>query len=75
MPEFFVRTLEQVEGTYQVEAESEKAARAKFDQPGLDWTGVEQVDFMTFHVEVQEVRLDPSSQSTVPLTDDEKNVH
>lgn len=56
--QFVVTTRETVEGTYLVTAESEEAARAKFDrQPGrlIDWAGVDQTDYMAYEVEIDKV--------------------
>lgn len=53
-----VVTHESVEGRYLVTAESEEAARAKFDRaPGrqIDWAGVEQTDYMAYEVAVESV--------------------
>jgi hypothetical protein len=57
MKTYIITTVERVEGTYEVRADSEIEARAKFiPQPGrlIDWSGVEQVDYMAFAVEVRD---------------------
>lgn len=54
---FIVTTAERVEGRYEVEATSEAEARAKFDDKRrlIDWTGVEQIDYMAYEVAVESV--------------------
>jgi hypothetical protein len=55
-----VTTWEQVEGTYLVEAETEDAARAKFNaQRGKlsDWDRVEQVNYRVFDVQLESVEV------------------
>lgn len=59
--QFVVITHESVEGRYLVTAESESAARAKFERtPGrqVDWEGVEQTDYMAYEVEIESVTAD-----------------
>jgi hypothetical protein len=57
-----VKTHEDVEGTYLVEADSPEEARAHFGDPRIDWESVEQIDYMAFGCEVREV------ESTHPNT-------
>lgn len=56
MGTYEIHTRETVEGVYRVEAESEDAAKAKFERrhsgPLIDFTGVEQVEYMAYNVAV-----------------------
>lgn len=58
MPKFIVKTEEHVTGTYLVEAADEAEARSRFRDdrlPHIDWTQVEQIDYMAYTCEVQSV--------------------
>lgn len=58
---YFVKTLEEVEGTYSVEAASEEDARSAFpgpfsDGPDIDWDRVVQLEYLAFSCEVNSVK-------------------
>lgn len=57
MPTFIIKTHEDVEGTYRVEAATEEEARARFDGEGplIDWTGVEQIDYMALSLDLRDI--------------------
>jgi len=57
---YVIKTIEEVEGTYEVEADSEQDARSAFpgpfsDGPDIDWDRVEQREYMAFSCEVRSV--------------------
>jgi hypothetical protein len=56
---FIVTTWETVEGVYEVEADSEEEARARFTVPpaAFDWEEVEQVRYQAFDSEIRSVRV------------------
>ena len=57
---FIVETWEEVSGTYEVEASSLEEAKAKFTSGDpsrlIDWTGVEQIDYQAFEVNVNRIK-------------------
>lgn len=55
MPSFIIKTLEDVVGTYRVEADSPEEATAKFGDPAIDWESVEQLDYQAYSLEVDSV--------------------
>lgn len=45
---YLVETQERVVGTYIVEADAPDEASKKLTGPPIDWTGVEQVEYMAY---------------------------
>jgi hypothetical protein len=60
MPIFIVRTWEQVEGTYEVQAASEGEARSFFETPktivkAMDAEKMDQLDYMSFEIDIRNI--------------------
>jgi hypothetical protein len=53
---FIVTTEESVRGTYEVEADSETEAASRFAGRGIDWQGVEQVNYEAYMVELDSLK-------------------
>jgi hypothetical protein len=52
---YIVKTQESVAGTYRVEAESAEDAKSKFGDPKIDWSAVEQIDYVAFSLAIESV--------------------
>ncbi len=53
---FIVTTEESVRGTYEVEADNETEAAARFEGCGINWTGVEQISYEAYMVELDSLK-------------------